>query len=499
MEGCHYGFRKITDDHLILGCLKTFYLDSNFIMKSTVWLYALTVGLLLVLLFACSESSDSSDPDNVDLSGGRDLKELLTDRGLMMQAFYWDVEPRFSWWDNVSTKIEDWSENGVNRIWLPPPSKGQSGEYSMGYDPSDYFDLGEYNQHGTIETRFGSKAELISLIEMAHSEDIEVIADIVLGHNSGGGLQANPYRLKDTYTLFNSANGNASGKFNRTYEDFHPNSYHNNDEEALFFEEQDLCHHQDNVQNWFWKGDESVAKYYKNEIGFDGWRFDYVKSFGPQFIEAWVDEVGGWSVGEFFDGNADLVRAWVNSSGSPAFDFPCLFQMRDAFEKNDLSILRSGDMLWKTHEEQSVTFVANHDTDREPVIAQQYKLLAYAFILTHPGYPTMFYSDYENISLKTELQNLMLINRSLATGELQVLYADNDEYIAVRKGDGSNPGLALYINRGGSEQSREVLSHWTNADLFDYTGHVSSSLSTDESGIVELKAPRNGYAIWSLK
>jgi alpha-amylase len=39
-------------------------------------------------------------------------------------------------------------------------SKAQNGPFSMGYDPTDYFDFGNYNQNGTIETRFGSKTEL---------------------------------------------------------------------------------------------------------------------------------------------------------------------------------------------------------------------------------------------------------------------------------------------------------------------------------------------------
>jgi alpha-amylase len=40
---------------------------------------------------------------------------------------------------------------------FPPVSKAQNGPFSMGYDPTDYFDFGNYNQNGTIETRFGSK------------------------------------------------------------------------------------------------------------------------------------------------------------------------------------------------------------------------------------------------------------------------------------------------------------------------------------------------------
>ncbi|SMC31644.1 alpha-amylase [Cellulophaga tyrosinoxydans] len=464
-------------------------------------LYIITsfsIGLVL-LLASCTSNNNDDDKSQEQVSVGQDLSIYLTDKGVMMQGFYWDVEPRFDWWNNLSTKTSNWAQIGVDKLWLPPVSKGQSGGYSMGYDPSDYFDLGEYNQHGTVETRFGSRQELLSLIEVAHSNNIKVIADIVMGHNSGGGLQFNSYRNKDTYTLFNPGNGNASGKFNRSFEDFHPNSIHLKDEEASFFEEQDLCHQQENVQNWFWKNDDSVAKYYKNTIGFDGWRFDYVKSFSPLFVKAWVDEVGGWAVGEFYDGDVTLVRQWILNSGISAFDFPNLFQMRNAFQQRNLRILNNGDALWKTNPEKAVTFVANHDTDREPVISANDKLIAYAFILTHPGYPCIFYSDYENDNYKSKLNDLILINRTIANGDLEVLFADNDEYIAQRKGTADNPGLIIYINRNSSELTRTVSTGWMNKDLHDYTNSIKTGINTNESGDAKLKAPSNGYSIWSLK
>ncbi|MGB5435562.1 MAG: alpha-amylase [Maribacter sp.] len=449
-------------------------------------------------IFSCSKKDNTEDMDIGPISKGKDLSIYLNGRGVLMQAFYWDVEPRFEWWDNIADKTDAWAAAGVDRIWLPPASKGHSGGYSMGYDPSDYYDFGEYFQHGTTKTRFGSRTELENLIAKAHSNSIEVIADIVMGHNSGGGLQYNPYRDKDTYTLFNQTNGNASGIFNRNYEDYHPNSLHSMDESALFFEEQDLCHQQPNVQNGFWKNENSVAKYYKNTVGFDGWRFDYVKSFNAEFVKAWIDEVGGWSVGEYYDGNADLVRQWMTGSGSNAFDFPCLFQLKDAFQQNNLGILETGDMLWKTNPDKAVTFVANHDTDREPVIKESDKLYAYAYILTHPGYPTIFYSDYENIEFKEKLNTLIYINRTLAVGALSVLFSNNDEYIALREGEGANPGLMIYINRKASQNTRTVTTPWIGKTLHDYSGSITTGISTNNSGAVALKAPARGYAIWSL-
>jgi alpha-amylase len=39
----------------------------------------------------------------------------------------------------------------------------------MGYDPYDYYDLGEFDQKGGGPTWFGSKAELLDLIQSAHA------------------------------------------------------------------------------------------------------------------------------------------------------------------------------------------------------------------------------------------------------------------------------------------------------------------------------------------
>ena len=276
----------------------------------------LLIGGMVLGFTACSEDDDNpntGEPIITSQSLKMDLTELQKDdAGVFMQAFYWDVEPIGGWYDQVASEIEEWADAGVNRIWLPSPSKGASGEFSMGYDPMDYFDVGEFSQRGSenVETRFGSRQELEDLIQKAHANDIEVVADVVMGHNSGGGLQANPFRGgAEVFTLFNEENGNASGKFNRTFDHFHPNGVVDADEEALFFPETDLSHAVPYVQEWLWGRDDSVAEFYRS-LGFDGWRFDYVKSFAPKWVTAWNDKVGGFSVGENFDGNQQVLKDW---------------------------------------------------------------------------------------------------------------------------------------------------------------------------------------------
>lgn len=452
--------------------------------------------LFLVLLAACKSGSEPVET----IAQPEDLTAYLRPEGVMMQGFYWDVEPRHAWWNTISTRLDDWKSIGVDRLWLPPASKGMSGGYSMGYDPMDYFDFGEYDQMGTVKTRFGSRAELESLISKAHGQGIQVIADIVLNHNSGGQLEYNPYRNKDTYTLFRPA----SGRFNRSYEDFHPNHIHDHDAEALFFEEQDLCHENPNVRKWFWESDSSVARYYKNTMKFDGWRFDYVKGFDPGVVKSWMDAVGGFGVLEVWDGNTDYLKSWVDKTGIRAFDFANFYNLEQAIDGNNMKILGERNALWKVYPDKAVTFVNNHDTEKDAnqgnrIGSAENRMLAYAYILTHPGYPCLFYSDYETILSKPGLEKLIRIHRSLAAGDLTVLYSDTDFYAAQRGGDSTTPGLVVTLNNASRNMQRTLVTPWKNAVIYDYSGNTDMTLTTDAGGRAAISTPAKSYTVWSLK
>jgi len=60
--------------------------------------------------------------------------------------------------------------------------------------------------------------------------------------------------------------------------------------------------------------------------------------------------------------------------------------------------LVEGGVLALDRPAQAVTFVENHDVVRNSPIVND-KLLAYAFILTHGGYPCVFWQDYFNWDL----------------------------------------------------------------------------------------------------
>jgi alpha-amylase len=235
---------------------------------------------------------------------------------------------------------------------------------------------------------------------------------------------------------------------------------------------------------------------------FDGWRFDYVKGFEPWVIKAWMDEVGGFAVAENWDGYAPNLEKYVDETGISAFDFACFYKMDEAFDRNkDLTYL-DRDMLRKTMPDKAVTFVANHDTEKDSnqdnFISYANKMKAYAYILTHDGYPTMFYSDYENGTFQNELKQLILLHNTLATGSVEILHIDKDEYIMKRSGNGTNPGLILYINIANTKQRREVTTTWNGKHIMDYSYKSSYSPTVGANGSVSIEAPANSYSIYSI-
>lgn len=131
-------------------------------------------------------------------------RQAQAQNDVMMQAFYWDVPVdatnlNGSWYDSLNAKAAALQAAGFTAIWTPPPSKGAFSIYDMGYGIYDHYDLGEYSQKGNVgdgipastETRFGSKQELLDMIEEYHDRGMEVYADIVLNHIYGGSYESN--------------------------------------------------------------------------------------------------------------------------------------------------------------------------------------------------------------------------------------------------------------------------------------------------------------------
>src|SRR5581483_489707 len=122
------------------------------------------------------------------------------DDAVMLQGFYWDCPE--GWWGQLSKDAPRIGKAGFSAVWLPPASKGGHGISSMGYDPYDPYDLGEFDQKGTTPTHFGTKKELIDLVAALHKNQLKAYADIVLNHMADGDAEWNPLAKKQTKTHY---------------------------------------------------------------------------------------------------------------------------------------------------------------------------------------------------------------------------------------------------------------------------------------------------------
>jgi alpha-amylase len=443
--------------------------------------------------------------------------------GVLLQAFYWNCpsaeKQEWQWWNYLASKLPDIQKAGFTAMWLPPASKAADlfGNPSMGYDPYDYFDLGEYDQRGQVKTWFGGKDELVTLISSAHAANIQMYADIVINHNNGGDAsEVNPIDGQTRWTKFNPV----SGRFPRDWKCFHPSNFQVVDQYPPFGGMPQLCHQNPDVYS-------EVMEYTRRmieDIGYDGFRFDYVKGFGPWMIKAIAERRFAkpgvplympFCVAEYWDSEVSI-EDWLQLANSfndnpvSVFDFPMRYHLKDLCDTYgyDLHGLLANDTVLTNDADRAVTFVDNHDTTQDPANAVIHdKLLAYAFILTHQGYPSVFWPDYFNYGLSRSgtpngLDALISAHEDFAGGSTTNLWIDHDLYIMQRSGFGAAPGLAFVLNNlGDAWHGATVQTQWPNSKLTPiawdgYDQAKPADKFTGPDGSIDLYAAPRGFVVY---
>ena len=230
-----------------------------------------------------------------------------------------------------------------------------------------------------------------------------------------------------------------------------------------------------------------------------------------------------FGVGELWNDDSDQpIESWLdevnNFSDNPvsAFDFVlrkklhslCLykqFSLKELADWSDTLLVRPF---------ETVTFVENHDTcSPHPDVADKEifsdKMLAYSFILTHPGYPCVFWRDYYDFNLaqsgnESGIDALISVHENFAGGGSDILYADDDLYIMQRRGLGAQKGLIYILNKiGGNWNGRHLQTRWQNTKFTPRAWRGTDDLSipqtvyTDENGYGDFWAPPRGYAVYA--
>ncbi|OWK99462.1 alpha-amylase [Kaistella haifensis DSM 19056] len=363
----------------------------------------------------------------------------------MIQFFHWYSEGNSKLYDHAKDSAEYLKQLGISAVWFPPAYKANGGGFSVGYDPYDLFDLGEFDQKGTIPTKYGSKEQYVNACKTLQENGISVIADIVLNHKAGGdekekfhAVKVNPENRQEnisepfeieSYTKFTFPNRE------KKYSDFEWNftcfsgvDYAEGQEEGIYqiihdfgdgWEEMIdtekgnydyLMYNDIDHRNPFVREElDKWGKWYHGQIHFDGLRLDAVKHQSPVFYKEWLYKLREntdkniFAVGEYWaPGEVNLLQDYIEATEGCMSLFDSSLQQNfhiASKEGADYDLRKIFDeTLTLLNPAFSVTVVDNHDTQPlqalEAPVEKWFKPLAYALILLREnGYPCVFYPD----------------------------------------------------------------------------------------------------------
>ncbi len=81
----------------------------------------------------------------------------------LMQYFEWYLPHDGQHWTRLAEDAPHLAHLGISHVWMPPAFKATN-EKDVGYGVYDLFDLGEFNQKGTIRTKYGFKKTIFKTI-----------------------------------------------------------------------------------------------------------------------------------------------------------------------------------------------------------------------------------------------------------------------------------------------------------------------------------------------
>lgn len=386
---------------------------------------------------------------------------------IMLQAFGWDVHTQASvsaeggLYNFLKNRTSGYAASGFNVIWLPPPSKSTGG---VGYIPTELFNFSQ--------TVYGSETQLRDLLTAMNTSSprIHPMADIVVNHRGGTTNWTdftNPTWDCSSITSTDEANfGTISGVrpcgTPDTGEDFNGG--------------RDLDHTNLQVQN----GVKDYLTRLKG-LGFDSWRWDVAKGFSAWYFGDYINSSTPYaSVGEYWDGNSATLKSWIDGTGgkSAAFDFALYYNaLQPAINNGNYGALAGYPGLSGQfgYADKAVTFIDNHDTFVKPgsFVTSDNIMKGYAYILTHPGMPCVFFPHYyggtyqkDGVTVvysanKTAIDNLMAIRKSNGINAYSSVVVSNtigfysatiDNKIVVKIGPGLwNPGTGWTLKTSGTD------------------------------------------------
>ena len=476
--------------------------------------------------------------------------------GVIMQYFEWFMDCKQNLWNDIIRNAEKLSQKGITALWLPPAYKGFSGKDEVGYAAYDVYDLGEFDQKGTVKTKYGSKDEYLEMIQVLRQNGIESYADIVLNHKMGADafqtipatkidfgdhnrqISDNEERIKVATKFTFPGRKHKYSDFEWNWTHFDGIDYNDETGENALFRFKD--------KEWNGEVDEEYGNYdylmgadldfynekvveeckrwgkwYLDMTKVDGFRLDAIKHIPAFFYKDWIkylrEETGKqlYTVGEYWSGDISKLHQYITSTEGQIslFDVPLHYNFFAASTSWDYDLTKILDnTLVKENSSMAVTFVDNHDTQPDQALQSfvepWFKPIAYSIILLrNEGYPCVFYGDYygiphNNIEKMEDLDTLLFLRKERAYGN-QIDYFDHPNYIGwTRQGDleHEKSGLAVVISNTEDGEKRMFMGEeFEGCTFIDALGHCDEEVVIDEEGCGCFKVKGRSVSVWIMK
>ena len=432
--------------------------------------------------------------------------------GMMLQGFSWYLPPDGQHWRRMAERADELAKRGFTAVWLPPAYKGQAGATDVGYGAYDLWDLGEFDQKGTVRTKYGTREEYVDAVRALQDAGVQVLGDIVLNHKMGGDAletvearEVSPadrtVELSDTPSTISTWSRftfpGRKGALDRFVWDascFTGCDWNEAEQRSglWLFDGKAWAADVDQTENGNFDylmgmdvdlADERVyrqlatwGRWYLRTTGVNGLRLDALKHMSREFYQRWIKDMRAsvdhelFVVGEYWSKDLAELKAYIGEEESLSlFDVPLHFNFFHASEDPegcDLRTLFDGTLV-DADPIRAVTFVENHDTQPdqalESTVRHWFKPAAYACILLREaGYPCVFFADLyglpnDGIPAVAELPLLMEIREDCAFGEQRDYFDEPDIVGWTREGSAEGPGCAVVISRrDGGEKTMDV-------------------------------------------
>ena len=439
----------------------------------------------------------------------------------IFQFFHWYYSAEGKLWQHATDQAERLAWVGVTDVWLPPAYKSAQGLAEPGYAVYDLYDLGEFDQKGTIPTRYGTKEEYLECIKALRDQNIGVLGDIVLNHKIGGDekeevpvvrvneenreevISDQHHMMAHTKFYFPGRNG----KYSDFIWDWHAftginedgsiaavvNEYGQGTWEPMLENEHGnfdyLMGSDIEFRNPYVREElKKWGEWYVETTGITGFRLDAVKHITPDFFPEWLDHLKNkfqrdfFTIGEYWRNNVEALKLYLDATGERIhlFDVPLHFNFYEAsIQGGDYDMRRIFDnSLVKERPFRAITFVDNHDTQPlqalESTVEYWFKPHAYAIImLREAGIPCAFYpamygakyvdhKDGDEIYIELNavpgLEKMMMMRRDLAYG-IQGEYFDDPTVVGwTKQGEDDKPLSGYAVILSNGDQGEKHMS-----------------------------------------